>query len=245
MNIETLQSKLAKYVLASPGNAIQADWALREEIVGTPMFDAPIVGCASADDPLFARIKAEDKILGETFRLPNDWLPSAKSIISIFYPFSEQMRKSNWDNLGVPSDEWLHGRIEGHEFIHATDRLVESWLRDEGFETCIPALEPSLIIHKREPEEAVGRPMFVSPVCASDYARRQGRTIRQHHHKRTARTHATPLRRRPLRLLHPLRSLHEALPSGRAVARTRQGFPNVLGLHGGDEDSLQAAIWLR
>ena len=40
------------------------------------------------------------------------------------------MRKSNWDNLGVPSDEWLHGRIEGHEFIHATDRLVESWLRD-------------------------------------------------------------------------------------------------------------------
>lgn len=162
MNIETLQSKLAKYVLASPGNAIQADWALREEIVGTPMFDAPIVGCASADDPLFAHIKAEDKILGETFKLPNDWLPSAKSVISIFYPFSEQMRKSNWDNLGVPSDEWLHGRIEGHEFIHATDRLVESWLRDEGFETCIPALEPSLIIHKREPEEAVGRPMFVS-----------------------------------------------------------------------------------
>ena len=72
MNIETLQSKLAEYVLASPDNAIQADWALREEIVGTPMFDAPIVGCASADDPLFARIKAEDKILGDTFRLPND-----------------------------------------------------------------------------------------------------------------------------------------------------------------------------
>ena len=162
MNVDTLQAKLADYVLSSPDNAIQASWALRDEIAGTRLFDAPIVGCASADDPLFERVKAEDKILGDTFRLPGDWLPGAKSIISIFYPFSEPVRKSNWDNLGVPSDEWLHGRIEGHEFIHATDRMVEGWLRDEGFKTCIPALEPSLVIQKREPEEAVGRPLFVS-----------------------------------------------------------------------------------
>lgn len=162
MDVETLQSRLADYVLSSPDNAIQADWALRDEIAGTPFFKAPLVGCASADDPLFARIKAEDKILGDTFRLPNEWLPGAKSVISIFYPFSKQVCRSNWPNLEVPSDEWLHGRIEGHEFIHATDRVVESWLRDEGFETCIPALDPSLVITKRTPEEAVGRPMFVS-----------------------------------------------------------------------------------
>lgn len=162
MNVEALQAKLADRVLASPDNAIQESWALRGEIAGTPLFDAPIVGCASADDPLFARIKAEDEILGDAFKLPTEWLPGAKSVISIFYPFSEPVRKSNWDNLGVPSDEWLHGRIEGHEFIHATDRIVEGWLRDEGFETCIPALDPSLVIHKREPEEAVGRPLFVS-----------------------------------------------------------------------------------
>ncbi len=162
MNVEELQAKLAEYVLASPDNAIQASWALRDEIAGTPLFDAPIVGCANADDPLFARIKAEDAILGDTFRLPEEWLPNAKSVISIFYPFSEPVRKSNWDNLGVPSDEWLHGRVEGHEFIHATDRIVERWLHDEGFQTCIPALEPSLAIIKREPEDAVGRPLFVS-----------------------------------------------------------------------------------
>ena len=162
MDVDALQVKLAEYVLSSPDNAIQASWALRDEIAGTPMFDAPIVGCASADDPMFTRVKAEDKILGDTFRLPGDWLPGARSVISIFYPFSEPVRKSNWDNLSVPSDEWLHGRIEGHEFIHATDRMVEGWLHDEGFKTCIPALEPSLVIHKREPEEAVGLPLFVS-----------------------------------------------------------------------------------
>ena len=162
MNVETLQSKLADYVLNSPDNAILAEYALRDEIVGTPLFDAPIVGCAAADDPLFARIKAEDKILGDTFKLPGEWLPGAKSVISIYYPFSERVRKSNWDNLGVPSDEWLHGRVEGHVFIHATDRVVEQWLIEEGFETCIPATDPGFALTKREPEDAIGRPMFVS-----------------------------------------------------------------------------------
>ena len=162
VSVSALQRRLADYVLNSPENAIQPSWALRDEIAGTPLFDAPVVGCARADDPLFPRIKADDVILGDTFRLPQDWLPGAKSVISIFYPFSEQVRKSNWDNLEVPSDEWLHGRIEGHEFIHATDRIVAGWLADEGLETCIPALEPSLAIVKREPEEAIGRPLFVS-----------------------------------------------------------------------------------
>ena len=70
MSVETLQAKLAEFVLASPDNAIQADYALRDEIVGTPLFDAPIVGCAAANDPIFALFKSEGAIIGDTFRLP-------------------------------------------------------------------------------------------------------------------------------------------------------------------------------
>lgn len=162
MDVESLQVRLSEYVTASPDNAIQPEWALNDQIRGMRMWDAPLVGVASADDPMFRAIHDTDRILGETFRLPDDWLPGAKSVISIFYPHTQEMRKSNWSNLGVPSDAWLHGRIEGHDFIHATDQMVAGWLREEGFETCIPALEPSLVIHKREPEQAVGRPMFVS-----------------------------------------------------------------------------------
>ena len=162
MNVDELRLRLSEYVLESPDNAIQPQWALNDDIVGMRMWNAPLVEVASADDELFATICETDHILGGTMRLPHDWLPGARSVISIFYPHSEAMRSSNWDNLDVPSDAWLHGRIEGHDFIHATDKMVAGWLRDEGFETCIPALEPSLVIHKREPEEAVGRPMFVS-----------------------------------------------------------------------------------
>lgn len=162
MDQAMLEADLRDFVANSPDNALQPEYALRGEIVGTPLFDAPLVGFARADDPLFAQLKADDRILGEGFKLPSEWLPGAKSVISIFYPFSAQVRASNYDDLDVPSDEWLHGRIEGHDFIHATDRMVAGWLQDAGFETCIPALEPTMTVHKRDPEDAVGRPMFVS-----------------------------------------------------------------------------------
>ena len=81
MDLDTLATRLVDYVVNSSDNALQAEYALREDIVGTPLFDAPLVGCASADDPLFARIRNEDAILGDAFRLPQDWLPGAKSVI--------------------------------------------------------------------------------------------------------------------------------------------------------------------
>ena len=162
MDAAALRKRLSEYILASPENAIQADWALSENIVGMRMWSVPLVGVARADDPLFATIHDTDRILGETFRLPGDWLPGAKSVISIFYPHTDEVRHSNWGNLNIPSDPWLHGRIEGHDFIHKTDLMIAEWLQEEGFETCIPALEPSLVINKREPEDAIGRPMFVS-----------------------------------------------------------------------------------
>lgn len=162
MNSAELRERLREHVLTSPDNAIQPEWALSKDIVGMRMWDAPLVGVARADDPLFETIRTTDHILGDTFRLPGDWLPGAKSVISIFYPHTKDVRRSNWENLGVPSGLWLHGRIEGHDFIHATDRMVAGWLHEEGHATCIPALEPSLVINKREPEDAVGRPMFTS-----------------------------------------------------------------------------------
>ena len=162
MNIDILADRLRDYVANSPENAVQASYALREDLVGVPLFDAPIVGVASADDPFFERIHNEDAILGDFFRMPTDWLPGAKSVISIFYPFTREVRESNYDDLSTASPEWLHSRIEGQQFMLETGRTVASWLEDEGYETCIPALSPDFAVCKREPEDAVGRPMFRS-----------------------------------------------------------------------------------
>lgn len=162
MDTSGIERWLVDYVEHAPTNCIDSSYAIRPDIVGTPLFDAPIVGCASADDPLFARMREDESILGPTLRLPTDWLPGAKSVISIFYPFSRQVCRSNYGNLDVPSAEWLHGRIEGHDFIHATDKLLAQKLQEQGFRTIIPALEPSLVIENRLSYHAPGTPPFVS-----------------------------------------------------------------------------------
>ncbi|MDO4183159.1 MAG: 4Fe-4S binding protein [Coriobacteriia bacterium] len=141
---------------------MQESYALTEGIVGVPLFSAPLVGCAAADDPYFQRIHDDEAILGSKFVLPHEWLPGAKSVLSICYPFSAQVRESNYENLPTPSDLWLHGRIEGHDFIHATDIKIAAWLESQGYRTFIPALSDRVVVEKRSPEEAIDRPMFTS-----------------------------------------------------------------------------------
>ena len=162
MDTKEIEDWLADYVTHAPTNQIEASYALTPDIAGTPLFDTPLVGCAAADDPLFERMQADESILGPTLRLPTDWLPEAKSVISIFYPFSRRVCESNYGNLGVPSDEWLHGRVEGHDFIHATDKLLAERLRNQGFKTIIPAIDPGLVIENRLSYYKPGTPPFVS-----------------------------------------------------------------------------------
>ena len=104
------------------------------------MFEPPLVGIASADDPLFEKFKSAD-VIGPWFMAPSDWLPGAASVISAFLPFTERVRVSNRGDLMNISTEWLYGRVEGQKFIAAfTDGLC-SWLRERGVECCAPSCD--------------------------------------------------------------------------------------------------------
>ncbi|HWQ70773.1 MAG TPA: hypothetical protein VN370_00495 [Desulfitobacteriaceae bacterium] len=48
----------------------------------------PVVGVASARDPVFKRFQ-DPEVVGPGHRLPQEWLPGAQSIISFFFPYSE------------------------------------------------------------------------------------------------------------------------------------------------------------
>ena len=84
MTLAELREKLTQAVLDSPDNAVMAEYALRPELVGTPYYGGPLVGCAAADDPLFVQFKADPKIYGSALRLPEEWLPGAKSCLLLF-----------------------------------------------------------------------------------------------------------------------------------------------------------------
>ncbi|MCX7779745.1 MAG: 4Fe-4S binding protein [Negativicutes bacterium] len=110
-----------------------------EELNSLRIFDCPLLGVAAADDPLFAELKADDAV-GPQHMLPADWLPGARAVVAYFLPFSKEVREAN-RSLGLPSREWLYGRIEGEALNHALRRFLVDWFRDAGYEAATPALD--------------------------------------------------------------------------------------------------------
>jgi len=110
---------------------------------GSPLtlFDEPLVGFASASDALFDQYK-QPGVIGPAYMKPEEWLPGAKTVISLFMPFSEQLRKSNYGDIEHTSPEWLRGRIEGQAFITNFTGNLKNKLEKLGVAACVPALDP-------------------------------------------------------------------------------------------------------
>ena len=90
----------------------------------------PLVGIASADDPLFPTLK---EIVGPTHCMPEDMVADAKSVIVYFFPFAEDEVRSN-----IADEEssvgWDYSNIETNELIKATSHFLFERLAEKGFE---------------------------------------------------------------------------------------------------------------
>ncbi len=137
MDVYDLISEELESLVESDANTVPAGKALRPDLVGMRIFDKPLVGVGRADDELFATFQQPD-VVGPDMLLPHDWLPSAASVVSYFFPMSERVRASNREGR-MASDEWFHARIEGQAFIVQAGRRVAEALRQAGHETVCPA----------------------------------------------------------------------------------------------------------
>jgi len=129
-----------EYIINSNYNYISKEDAITEELVGMKIFDEPVLAYGDANDVTFNLLKNPD-VIGEHFMLPNEWLMGAETVISFFLPFTDEVIKSNRKDKHRPSNEWLHGRIEGQSFIKELSRYLNSKLIDEGYESIVPALD--------------------------------------------------------------------------------------------------------
>ncbi len=140
MDYGKLVEEASVFLKECPGNYISEEEAAREEIAGMRIYDDPLFGAASADDPMFAELKTPG-IVGPDVFLPADWLKEAKSVLSFFLPFTERVRASNRGNGKRASDEWLHARIEGQEMMNQFGAYICQMLEEEGFLALYPAAD--------------------------------------------------------------------------------------------------------
>lgn len=150
---QSLEAALAAFVASDPGNAMPAHDNMR-------MYDAPLVGVAAAGDAYFAAFTSPD-IIGECFLAPKEWLPGARTVISYFLPFTEEVRKSN-RRPGLPSQEWASARIDGEVFNNVVRRFLIAYLEAQGTEAMSPALDARFRVVSRIPNWSERHAAFVA-----------------------------------------------------------------------------------
>jgi len=125
---------------ACPGNVISEEIAMSPEVVGIAMFETPLVGVASAEDDLFETYK-EVGVIGPWFMGPEEWLPGAKTVVSLFFPFTEEVRASNRACAEGPSQAWVHARVEGQGYLNTYMKLLKEKLEAMGIRVCAPSID--------------------------------------------------------------------------------------------------------
>ena len=136
-------------------NRVSSADAIRPDLAGFRMYGQPLIGFAAANDPYFDALRRPD-IIGPHFRLPEEWLPGAQSVLSIFAPFTKEVIDTNRLDPEWPSAEWLHARFEGQTMINALCMHLVQALEKNGHQAIAPALHADFKISGRQsrtPEE--------------------------------------------------------------------------------------------
>ena len=139
MDKASINEKISALFLGLPGNELTAADKIREKYIGTVMFASPIVGFGAADDALFDEYKKVG-VIGPWHMSPCEWLDGAKTVVSLFFPIAEAVRKSNYDTKnGVSSKQWAYARIDGQKHISKYMDELKSWFEQNGIRACVPA----------------------------------------------------------------------------------------------------------
>lgn len=135
----SIESFVSDFVLRHPLNRLPGGGS------GT-MFDAPLVGCAAADDELFDQYK---QIIGFFHLTPRElvaaqqesWQPRA--VISWILPSTEAVRTANAQEATFPAYLWSHMRSRGEDINMELRRALADFLREQGGQALVPQLSPA------------------------------------------------------------------------------------------------------
>ena len=126
------------------------------EIDGSPIWDAPLVGFADGDDPLFREYKT---IIGDFHLTPREVLaptlpdgesPGTVSVICWVLPATPTTKRSNRRRNLTPSFRWAQTRLYGERFNDRVREHVVSLLRGLGYAGVAPLLTAAVKTVQRE-----------------------------------------------------------------------------------------------
>ena len=148
MNKQDIYNLILGFLKESGLNRVASEDAIYPELAGLKLFDEPLLGFSSATDILYTETFKKEGVISPLYLSPREWLPSSETVISFFLPLSEEIRNSNKNKKDIPyeagipqraSAAWLHGRIEGQNFIDALTTFLEEEIRKAGYDCICPS----------------------------------------------------------------------------------------------------------
>ena len=137
-------------------NQISPEKALTTDLVGVTIFNEPLIKITSVDNLTFSELK-EPTGIGPHHLLPTEWLPHAKSVISFFFPFTEEIRQTNRQDMSYPSQGWMNGRIEGQSFINSFSSNLISFMNAQGFTSLAPSIDPKFLMNTSQDRHQINQ----------------------------------------------------------------------------------------
>ena len=97
----------------------------------------PLVGFASADDPLFLKLR---EVVQPKHALPGDLLPAARTVVAFFLPFENALQKENAQAGLYAARSWAVAYVETNRLIRDLSEHLKAFLENAGFQAAlIPA----------------------------------------------------------------------------------------------------------
>ena len=124
---DKLRSMIHLFTETSPLNRFRYDKTMR-------FFDAPLIGCANGDDPVFDEFK---KAVCATHMTPREFYknvypqhnPRHLTVLSLVFPQTKEVRDANrnqgrWD---IPAYDWIDAKARGGEFQSALNSKIAAF----------------------------------------------------------------------------------------------------------------------
>ncbi len=150
---DLVQAEICQFVANDPRNRLH-------ELDNTEIFQAPLVGFVTGDDPIFTELKSvigtfhltPREAMTKKYKKTSTRIPKAKElgVISYILPIAEVTREENARMTDRPSPKWAHTRLYGQQFNDALQVHLVEFLEARGFLAVAPEQTPRVFRQKED-----------------------------------------------------------------------------------------------
>ena len=110
---------------------------LPEENVTVPVLEAPIIGFAAADDPIFDTFR-DPVINGENWLGPRERMPEAKTVAVFYFSFTEEIRSRHRASREIMDEAWTVGYGHHGKVVVPFAKAMTAALEEAGIKVVNP-----------------------------------------------------------------------------------------------------------